>query len=184
VHWLTNFTNKMSRRPQVPQQNLSNSKQNSSLSGNTLKMRFMQRGKEAELREQLRQEREKMLKESQWVVNTDATHNLILMDDTSLIKTHLGRRSFGQFNKDIEHLHQEEIKRQRTAHEKSHQNKPKMDKNSQEQEEDQADISAAEMANQFISNIKRKSAIIPEREQKRQKTETTTKTTENYTQVD
>jgi hypothetical protein len=61
----------------------------------------MQRTKEAELRAKERQAREASLKEAQWVF--DLANSSVLIEEASLADpTICGRRSFLNFNKDIE----------------------------------------------------------------------------------
>jgi len=83
------------------------------LSGHTLSMKFMQRDKEALLREQQRQERETMIKNSHWIYNAEVANNVILQEESSFIKNQLGRKSFGSFNSEIEKLQKLELLRQR-----------------------------------------------------------------------
>jgi glutamate formiminotransferase len=62
---------------------------------------FMQRSKEAELRAKECQAREASLKESQWVF--DIANSAVLIEEAPNVDpTVCGRRSFLNFNKDIE----------------------------------------------------------------------------------
>jgi hypothetical protein len=76
----------------------------------TLKaMKFMQRGEEAALRKKLEAERDKEMREAQWVVSGTgagaAAHaNEIVVEDESVGASQFrsGRKSFGRFNPKIE----------------------------------------------------------------------------------
>ncbi|KAL6054639.1 TPX2 domain-containing protein [Balamuthia mandrillaris] len=77
------------------------------LSSHILGMKFMQRKKEAELREERRAEEEQKIKDAHWVLDEAIADGLTVIVDErrnvgSKIKT--GRRSFGNFNPTIERL--------------------------------------------------------------------------------
>lgn len=139
---------------------MSNAKTSKSLSGNILKMKFMQRGHEAELREEAKRERERLVKESQWTLNDDrpSTKSLVFVEQTTLVKDQLGRRSFSRFNLDIERLQEAEKKRQRQEREKAHQNVPKSTKVI-EVEQQAPDVSDIDMAEQFVKYQNKKRSL-------------------------
>jgi len=118
-------------------------------------MKFMQRGHEAEIREEAKKEREKIVKESQWTVSDSLANSVVFVEETSMVKDQLGRKSFAKFNQDIERLQEAEKRRQRQEREKTHQNIPKASKTKIAQQQDTPDVSDADMTEQFIKNKKR-----------------------------
>lgn len=76
-------------------------KLSSKLSG----MKFMQRKDETNTRKKLEAERERSMRESQWVATGLGTETCIIQDDNRGIpKFSTGRRSFGSFNPKMEKL--------------------------------------------------------------------------------
>jgi hypothetical protein len=95
--------------------------QSPELSKNIMQMRFMQRSREAEMRDKIREEKEQSFKEAQWVVNPNmgkhSAAGVVVVDEQSVMGTDLslGRRSFKNFNHDIERVQREQEKQMRRA---------------------------------------------------------------------
>ncbi|KAI9339348.1 hypothetical protein BDR26DRAFT_862278 [Obelidium mucronatum] len=93
------------------------------LSGKLLTMKFMQRSHQAEVRAKLEQDQQKTISESHWVIYSDTVdressvatkrfeidQSYMSFTDTPLV----GRKSFKNFNKDIESLAQSQELQQR-----------------------------------------------------------------------
>ncbi|OZJ04749.1 hypothetical protein BZG36_01794 [Bifiguratus adelaidae] len=94
------------------------------LSNKTLGMKFMQRAQELELRQKLEQEREKQISEAHWVVEYETDQPPpqyhVEYEDSFLnlaVKAAPGRRSFQNFNTDIERTESDLAKEARIARE-------------------------------------------------------------------
>jgi len=111
-------------------------------------MKFMQRKKEAELRAQLREEQQRLINESHWVVNRNEILPNIISDESKFLQpdNFIGRRSFGNFNPGIENMMKERkknLKRKAKTDEKQNDEKEKKRDDNEEQ------ISPQEMAQRF-----------------------------------
>eukprot|EP01126_Amoeba_proteus_P057250 TRINITY_DN7275_c0_g1_i3.p1 TRINITY_DN7275_c0_g1~~TRINITY_DN7275_c0_g1_i3.p1 ORF type:complete len:186 (-),score=43.41 TRINITY_DN7275_c0_g1_i3:304-861(-) len=151
--------------------NLSNTEGERTLSKNLQNMKFMQRGREAEIRDKLRAERERAIKDSQWVTD-GLMSNYTLEEDTSMLRNKLGRRSFGKFNPPLESLDMELRKEVRKEREKYHQNHPKTRKDKKEvtemsEIEMNADVPVQDMVQKI--GLKRKNSTSSHRPQKKRK---------------
>uniref|UniRef100_A0A6B2LNB4 Uncharacterized protein n=1 Tax=Arcella intermedia TaxID=1963864 RepID=A0A6B2LNB4_9EUKA len=114
-------------------------------------MKFMQRKKEEKEREESRLKRESAMKESEWVLKGEVKSSIIL-EEASLVNPNFGRRSFNNFNSKVETIYNHNVKAERRAENKVHQNKPKQPKappNEVKKEENDldVDVAATEMAN-------------------------------------
>ncbi|KAG4101763.1 hypothetical protein H8356DRAFT_1654215 [Neocallimastix lanati (nom. inval.)] len=90
------------------------------LSGNILKMKFMQRNREQQQKEEEEKEQQRALSEAHWVLNFDdiASENETKIESESSFMNFLeggniGRRSYQKFNNTIEKLAEEQMKEQK-----------------------------------------------------------------------
>ncbi|ORX46427.1 hypothetical protein BCR36DRAFT_405704 [Piromyces finnis] len=90
------------------------------LSGNILKMKFMQRNREQQQKEEEEKEQQRALSEAHWVVDFDSItpENETKIESESSFMNFLeggniGRRSYQKFNNTIEKLAEEQMKEQK-----------------------------------------------------------------------
>eukprot|EP00833_Pecoramyces_ruminatium_P006164 jgi/Orpsp1_1/1180196/evm.model.c7180000072479.1 len=90
------------------------------LSGNILKMKFMQRNREQQQKEEEEKEQQRALSEAHWVLDFDSVaseNETKIESETSFMNFleggNIGRRSYQKFNNTIEKLAEEQMKEQK-----------------------------------------------------------------------